>query len=154
MARVGIVFGLLLCGITFGGLVTTTDKNPTQFFPMMLGIPVLFCGVVALNPHRRKHAMQVAATVTAIGALLGLIRAAFVLVQMVRGIEVNGPMLVLVVAMSFTSFAFTAICVMSLMLTQRKAETMDTHPGGHSINIREQSASDGTVADTRSRESA
>ena len=71
MARVGIVFGLILCGITFAGLVATSAKIPTQFYPMMLGIPILFCGVVSLNPHRRRLSMMVAAGIAATGALLG-----------------------------------------------------------------------------------
>lgn len=71
MARVGIVFGLILCGITFAGLVATSAKIPTQFYSMMLGIPILFCGVVSLNPHRRRLSMMVAAGISAIGALVG-----------------------------------------------------------------------------------
>lgn len=71
MARAGIVFGLILCGLTFVGLVGTELKIPTQFYPMMLGIPVLFCGVVALNPHRRKHAMHVTAALALIGTVAG-----------------------------------------------------------------------------------
>ena len=63
MARVGIIFGLLLCGLTIAGLVGTTVKSTILFIPMMIGIPTLFCGVVALNPHRRKHAMRVSATI-------------------------------------------------------------------------------------------
>ena len=69
MARVGIVFGLLLCGLTVVGMVGTTVKSPMQFIPMMLGVPILFSGVVALNPHRRKHAMHAASAVAILGAV-------------------------------------------------------------------------------------
>ena len=71
MARVGIIFGLLLCGLTFLGLISMEQKSPYQFYPMMLGIPVLFCGVVALNPHRRKHAMHVTAVLALVGTTAG-----------------------------------------------------------------------------------
>ena len=85
MARAGIVFGLILCGITFAGLVGTPAKTPTQFFSMMLGIPILFCGVVALNPHRRRLSMLVASTVAATGAVLGAIWSLFELVVRTEG---------------------------------------------------------------------
>ena len=49
MARTGIIFGLILCGITFAGLVGIPVKTPTQFYAMMLGIPILICGVVILG---------------------------------------------------------------------------------------------------------
>ena len=71
MARVGIVFGLLLCGLTYAAMVWDSQKIPAQFIPMMFGIPLLFCGVVALNPHRRKISMQVAASVAGLGGVLG-----------------------------------------------------------------------------------
>ncbi len=71
MARVGIVFGLVLCGITFAGLVVIATKTPTQFYPMMLGIPILFLGVVALNPHRRRFAILISSAIAAVGAMLG-----------------------------------------------------------------------------------
>jgi hypothetical protein len=71
MARVGIVFGLLLCGLTYAAMVWDPQKIPAQFIPMMFGIPLLFCGVVALNPHRRKVSMQVAASVAGLGGVLG-----------------------------------------------------------------------------------
>jgi hypothetical protein len=73
MARAGIVFGLILCGITIAGLVASSTKAPTQFYPMMLGIPILFLGVVALNPHRRRFAMMVASLIAILGGVLGIL---------------------------------------------------------------------------------
>ena len=73
MARVGIVFGLLLCGLTYAAMVWDPDKIPAQFIPMMFGIPLLFCGVVALNPHRRKISMLVAASINGLGGFCGFL---------------------------------------------------------------------------------
>ncbi|QDT06087.1 hypothetical protein K227x_44940 [Rubripirellula lacrimiformis] len=75
MARVGIVFGLLLCGLSALGMCATVNKNPIQFVPLMLGIPILFCGVVGLNPHRRRIAMNTACVVALLGMITGIANA-------------------------------------------------------------------------------
>ncbi|MEL6106508.1 MAG: hypothetical protein AAFU85_10740 [Planctomycetota bacterium] len=71
MARIGIVSGIALCVLTALALVVSLDKSPLKFVPMMLGIPILFFGVVALNPHRRRHAIGTSAVVGTIGLLIG-----------------------------------------------------------------------------------
>ena len=71
MARFGIVSGLLLCFNTAFALFSSLNKEPLLFIPMMLGIPILFFGVVALNPHRRRQALGTAALVGGAGCLIG-----------------------------------------------------------------------------------
>lgn len=71
MARIGIVSGIALCILTALALVVSLDKSLLQFIPMMLGIPLLFFGVVALNPHRRRHATGTSAVIGAIGLVVG-----------------------------------------------------------------------------------
>lgn len=71
MARFGIFSGLLLCIDTTVALFGSLDKAPLLFIPMMLGIPILFFGVVALNPHRRKQALATAALLGGLGCLIG-----------------------------------------------------------------------------------
>ena len=53
MARVGIVFGLLLCGLTYAAMVWDPEKIPAIHHDVWNSTAVL--RVVALNPHRRKH---------------------------------------------------------------------------------------------------
>lgn len=67
MSVISILIGLLLCGLTVFGMVGSPEKLAVAFVPMMLGIPMVFCGVVSLNPHRQKVWMRVAALVAAIG---------------------------------------------------------------------------------------
>ncbi|OYP34404.1 hypothetical protein [Rhodopirellula sp. MGV] len=71
MARFGIVSGLLLCIDTAIALFGSIEKVPLLFIPMMLGIPILFFGVVALNPHRKRQALATAAGVGSLGLLIG-----------------------------------------------------------------------------------
>jgi cytochrome bd-type quinol oxidase subunit 2 len=121
MARAGIVFGLILCGITVAGLVGTTAKMPSQFFAMMLGIPILCCGVVALNPHRRRVAMLIASTIAATGAILGAMRSSFQLLELTDGSTVNERYsLRLVAVMTAVCLLFVCFCVAGLYRMRRR----------------------------------
>lgn len=71
MARFGIFSGLLLCVDTAFALFGSFTKAPVLFIPMMMGIPILFFGVVALNPHRRRQALATAASIGGLGFLIG-----------------------------------------------------------------------------------
>ena len=71
MARFGILSGLLLCFDTAMALFGSLNKAPLLFIPMMLGIPILFFGVVALNPHRRRQALSTAALIGMLGSVIG-----------------------------------------------------------------------------------
>ncbi|MEM8669628.1 MAG: hypothetical protein AAGG48_19025 [Planctomycetota bacterium] len=117
MARVGIVFGLILCGLTFAGLVGTELKMPTQFYPMMLGIPVLFCGVVALNPHRRKHAMHVTAGLALLGTVAGTMGS-------VRWLTKDGTAdryaLLITAAMAVICLCLLGTCIASFRAARRR----------------------------------
>ncbi|QDV63874.1 hypothetical protein [Crateriforma conspicua] len=55
MAQLTIFLGVLLCIQTVFALFINSAKYPAEFIPMIVGIPVLFVGVVSLNPHRRRR---------------------------------------------------------------------------------------------------
>ncbi len=115
MARVGIIAGLLLCGLTIAGLIGTTVKNPILFIPMVIGIPTLFCGVVALNPHRRKHAMRFAGALALLGTSVGAIRSLVWLSRWMRDGEVQNYAVILNVALLAISGTFLMICITSFV---------------------------------------
>ena len=154
MARVGIIFGLLLCGLTVAGLLRTPVKHPMQFIPMMLGIPVLFCGVVALNPHRRKHAMHAASAVALLGAVAGCARVAYCLIGFAGGAEVNGDAFKLAIAMSVICAVFVAICVVSFAQTRKRKTLIARSESGQTMNTGPPATNDAAVTDAKSRESA
>ncbi len=126
MARVGIVFGLLLCALTVTGLVVSLDKGLVQFVPMMLGIPILFCGVVALNPHRRRHAMHFSAGIAGVGALLGGGRASALAIGWIRGAETDPLALRMVSVMAVSCLVFVVICLLSFLHARRRNRTEST----------------------------
>jgi hypothetical protein len=122
MARTGIVFGLILCGITFAGLVGTPAKTPTQFYPMMLGIPILFCGVVALNPHRRRLSMLVALTIAVAGGVIGAFWSGYQLVALSDGgTEIDRYSLRLIAVMSLVCGLFAVITIIATAKLKRKS---------------------------------
>ncbi|MFG0263124.1 MAG: hypothetical protein ACF788_12100 [Novipirellula sp. JB048] len=120
MARIAILFGLLLCTVTLAALIVSMQKMPAQFCPMMLGIPMLFCGVVGLNPHRRRLAMHVAAAIALLGALTGGGNTLFALVRSLRGIEVNSLGIRVLVVMTVLCVVFLLFSLVSFIQTRRR----------------------------------
>lgn len=58
-------------------MVGTPLKMPALFIPMMFGIPVLFCGVVGLNPHRRRNSVATAAAIMLFAVVAALARCGY-----------------------------------------------------------------------------
>lgn len=73
MARLGILAGVLLCVDTAMALMGSYEKAVWLFLPMMIGIPIMFLGVVGLNPHRRRVALTAMAGVGLLGCVLGAV---------------------------------------------------------------------------------
>lgn len=139
MARVAIIFGLVLCGLTVAGLVSSTVKNGTQFLAIILGIPILFLGVVALNPHRRKQAMHVTAGIAALGSIVGAIRSLFLTVRWAGGQDIDGLTFKMVGAITVVSSFLLVLCVHSFLQDRRgnrsdsaelaRESSVDSKPG-------------------------
>lgn len=135
-------------------MVGTPIKSPMQFIPMMLGIPVLFCGVVALNPHRRKHAMHAASTVGLLGAVAGTARAIYCLLELAGGNQIDRYSFRIVVVMSAMCTIFVVICVVSFIQARRRKEAGIPERSVSSINMADTVVEDDRVPDVKSRESA
>ena len=114
MARIGIVFGLLLCLLAGVGLTGSTIKLPSLVFPMMLGIPILVCGVVSLNPHRRKLGMFSAAIIGVFGLVSGGGEAIYTALRRSRGDAINSFALEMMAATAFLCLLFVIAYVVYL----------------------------------------
>ncbi len=147
MARIGIIFGLLLCGLTYVGLVLTTAKSPIQFIPMMIGIPTLFCGVVALNPHRRKYAIRAAAILALLGASLGGFRSLVWLTRWMRNEAIDHFAVGMNVALLLICGTFLLICIGSFVQDRRRrhAKRAGSIPFRPSLDQKETESHDGTA---------
>ena len=144
MARVGIVFGLLLCGLTYAAMVWDADKIPAQFIPMMFGIPLLFCGVVALNPHRRKISMQVAASVAGLGGVFGSLWCVTRFIRLASGKLVGMHGLTVIMLMSILCLVFVVLWCRSYFQTRRRQNTSAGHVAGNSDEVQILSPSEET----------
>ncbi len=124
MARIAIVFGLLLCGLSVAGMVATMIKDPVQFMPLLLGIPILFCGVVGLNPHRRRLSLWTAVIVGLIGVAMGVTEGIFMGVQRIDGEIVNPVGWRLTLVMTWLCVIFVVVTVIGMARARRgrKAE--------------------------------
>ena len=135
MARAGIVFGLILCGVTFAGLVGIAAKTPTQFFPMMLGIPLLFLGVVALNPHRRRFAMAISIGISVLGVVCGAAWTVFRLASIEDGgSEIDRYSLRLIGVMVLVCIVFAISCAAWFRRVRRKS-SLAMKPGQTTVRL-------------------
>ena len=69
---------LILLGVGFYGYATTIDDAPskTALIPTALGVLLGICGLLALKPGLRKHAMHVAVVLGLLGLLAAVGRGA------------------------------------------------------------------------------
>lgn len=72
MAKIAIVFGILIALISPVSLVAVGHFSKTGLIPAGFGLVLVVAGLLALNPKFRMHAMHLAALVGLIGTLGGL----------------------------------------------------------------------------------
>ena len=71
MAKTTIALAAALTLLGLGTYFGSSDANPskTALIPAVFGVLLLGCGLAALQPTWRKHAMHVAVSVALLGAL-------------------------------------------------------------------------------------
>jgi hypothetical protein len=67
VAKLTIVFGILLVVLGIAGFVGTGSEHKTALIPAYFGAAITLCGVIALNPSLRMHGMHGAVTVGLLG---------------------------------------------------------------------------------------
>jgi len=74
LAKVTLVFAVLLVGLGLAGYMGTGSIHPTALIPCWIGLPLGLCGFLAISPSekRRKLFMHIGVTI----ALLGFIGSA------------------------------------------------------------------------------
>jgi hypothetical protein len=116
MAKIAIVFGLLLIVLGVGTYLAAPieTRSPTAIiFPGIAGVLLAICGVAAMSPGIRKHAMHAAAAV----GLLGCLGAAGKLISVVisgGGLPSNLK-LIGMGGMAILCGVFVALCVKSFI---------------------------------------
>jgi hypothetical protein len=78
MAKVTLIFALLLVVLGLAGYLGTGSLHPTALIPMWIGLALGICGFLAISPNegRRKLFMHINVTIGLLGFLGGAIEAA------------------------------------------------------------------------------
>jgi hypothetical protein len=121
VARIAMIFGLLLILLGLGGFFGTGSAHPTALIPAGLGLALLLLGALALKDNLRKHAMHAAALVGLIGAVGGGIR---LLQPLISGTEISLPVAYICTAvMAVLCLTFVVLCVNSFVQARRRRAT-------------------------------
>jgi uncharacterized membrane protein HdeD (DUF308 family) len=119
MARLTIIYGLLLIVLGVGSYFVTGQESRTALIPALFGVPILLCGVVALRDHLRKHAMHGAAALALLG-FLGSVPGLLKAFTLFGGGEVERPNAVIAQAtMALLSLVFLVLCIRSFINARR-----------------------------------
>jgi len=122
MAKLTIVFGILLILLGIIGFVSTGSTHPTALIPCAFGLVLTVCGALARSEQEktRRLWMHVAVTVGLLGFLFttpGLID----VLRMMRGVAVRRPAAAEAQSIMWVICGvFVALCVRSFINARRK----------------------------------
>ncbi len=121
MAKLTIVFGILLIAIGIAGFVATGSHAPTALIPAYSGIAFIIFGLLANSedPKKRMLWMHIAVTV-ALLLFLGTIKSDIDVIRLSRGTEFPHPIAVLEKSgMSLLCLLFVTLCVRSFIAARK-----------------------------------
>ena len=130
MAKVTLVFALLLIVLGLVGYLGTGSMHPTALIPVWIGLALDVFGILALSPNegRRKLFMHVNVTIALLGFLGGLaeIIRTFVSASRVSAAitgpnfaPINGIALVSKLTLAALLLIYVILCVRSFMAARR-----------------------------------
>jgi len=115
MPQMALLFGALEITLGLIAYFATGAKSVTALIPAFFGILLVICGLIALKPNLRKHAMHAAAALGLLGVLMPLGRAIPVLA---RGGEMSAA-IISMLAMAVLALIFLVLCVRSFIAARR-----------------------------------
>ena len=123
MAKLTIVFGILLMVLAVIGFVSTGSTHPTALIPAALGLLFILFGVMANTPDSKKRMLWMHISVTiALLTFLGTLMADFDSLRLSRGVDIPHPAAVLEkAAMSLLCLIYVLFCVRSFVNARLKA---------------------------------
>lgn len=122
MAKLTIVFGILLMALAVIGFVSTGSTHPTALIPAGLGLLFILFGVMANASDSKKRMLWMHISVTiALLAFLGTIPADIDSLRLSRGVEFPHPAAVLEkAAMSLLCLIYVLFCIRSFINARLK----------------------------------
>jgi hypothetical protein len=113
MPIVTIIAGSLLSLLGVVGFVFSESRSLTALIPLLFGTVLELCGVLAMRPAAKKHAMHGAAVIGLLG-VVGSAPGALTFLRLITGDAVARPLAAKVQAAMFvTCTVFLVLCVRS-----------------------------------------
>ena len=117
MPNIAIAFGAAL--IILGIVGFLPHRAPTALIPSYVGAAIAICGLVALKPNLRKHAMHAAAMI----ATLAFIATAWrLIVALLRGGAPSTLALIAQIGTALITGVFVVLCIQSFIAARRARE--------------------------------
>ena len=121
MAKLTIMFGIVLILLGIVGFVSSPLHAPTALIPCAVGVILAFLGALASTEDAKKRMlhMHIAVTVGLLG-FLGTAMSIWQYIQMLRGVQFPHPIAVEEkAAMSIVLLVFVILCVRSFINARR-----------------------------------
>jgi uncharacterized membrane protein len=121
MAKLTIMFGVVLILLGLVGFFASPLHSPTALIPSIVGVILVILGFVALTDDAKKRmlCMHIAVTIGLLG-FLGTAKSIFDYIQMIRGVQFAHPIAVEEkAAMSVLLLVFVVLCVRSFIAARR-----------------------------------
>jgi len=125
MAKVTLVFALLLVALGLAGYLGTGSAHPTALIPAWVGVSLGFCGFLAISPNegRRKLFMHINVTIGLLGFLGGAVEAVRGYVHAkAAGLEPDQIALASKVTMAGLMLIYVFLCVRSFIAARRSGK--------------------------------
>ncbi len=122
MAKLTILFGILLVIIGVSGFVVTGSAHPTALIPAAAGVLFIIFGVLASTENSKKRMLWMHISVTiALLLFLGLIPADIDVIRLSRGVSFPHPIAILEKsATSLLCLLYVLLCVRSFIAARRQ----------------------------------
>jgi uncharacterized membrane protein len=121
MAKVTLLFAVLLIALGLVGFLGTGSEHPTALIPTWFGVALGVFGLLAMSPKERRRKLFMHVNVT-IG-LLGFLGA---VVEIVRGMAsskaVDVTALIAKTAMAWLLLIYVILCVRSFVMARRSGK--------------------------------
>jgi multisubunit Na+/H+ antiporter MnhF subunit len=121
MAKVTLVFAVLLIVLGLVGFIGTGSEHPTALIPTWFGLAMGVCGVLAISPRerRRKLFMHINVTIGLVG-FLGTV--AEILRNLGFSKDVDATALLAKTAMAWLMLIYVIFCVRSFRAARRSGK--------------------------------
>ena len=122
MARITILFGVLLILLGFGVFSLVHPHAPTSLIPAYFGVVLALLGFLAQTEDTKRRAlvMHIAVTIGLVGFFFPFLRSIGGTIRMLKGNTVLHPLAVQEsMAMAVLCLIFTGLCIRSFIVARR-----------------------------------